>query len=829
MARQSGPLAFCLLVPRLGIEGRIMITVNERGERLCDYYKGCDVWFIPPKVTTRHCPEHRDKKTSRHSARRDHHAEAWETSHLVQWAGRVFDEVTPANDGTLSFEPRDYSSTSLPGLPRFISVDGEGIGRGKDHRYVLLGVGQEQREWPDGVRDITEIFSFLYDQFLANPDAVFAGFFLGYDFNMWLRLLPRERAWRLLTEKGRASRRRKTVTAQKLGPFPVEYQGWEFDILGMKRFKLRRKGAGKFMFINDAGPFYQTSLLTAIDPKSWREPIVSPDEYALIKQGKERRDSATLDDDMRMYNRLENEILARLIDRLADGLSRADVRLKKQQWFGPGQAAQAWMHRIGTLEKTTEAVRDLAKRKLGPVAANEGSDVKQAETFYDAIQASYYGGWFEIPVHGHVPGLTYEYDLNSAYPAIASKLPCMCGKWVMGKGTPAGKLTHQWITGQAKTLRDRKLRLCHVRVQGRDKHLGPLPYRHPDGRILRPRYTFGWYWQHEIDAAKRAGLISEITYYEWLEYTPCHHEPPLRQLEGLYQSRLRIGKDTPAGKAFKLVYNSVYGKFAQSVGEPAYGNSAYASLIVSGCRTRILDAIATHPDKSAAVAMVATDGLYFLSPHPGIDAERSAYLKANPRDKDDERLGHWSRSEKKNLTLFKPGVYWDDKAREAIAKGDAPRFKSRGINAADFSKSIARVDKQFSGWTDNPAGDYVWPAVSFRARFTQVSVLQGLQWTQGLDDAKQNAAYRKVAGLIQEGKVLTQDSNPDVKRNVSAIKYDSKYRIYRSEPHAGSYLWPESTPYDKSFGLEDDTEGFSGYATPDGPAMMQFRQALGVG
>jgi hypothetical protein len=118
---------------------------------------------------------------------------------------------------------------------------------------------------------------------------------------------------------------------------------------------------------------------------------------------------------------------------------------------------------------------------------------------------------------------------------------------------------------------------------------------------------------------------------------PCDHEPPLRHLEGLYQPRFGIGKDTPEGKAFKLVYNSVYGKFAQSVGEPVYGNPAYASLITRGCRTRILDAIATHPRRSAAVAMMATGGVYFLTPHPQIDARRAAWLAANPRERDDER------------------------------------------------------------------------------------------------------------------------------------------------------------------------------------------------
>lgn len=680
-------------------------------------------------------------------------------------------------------------SVNKPRVTEFIGVDGEGIGRGQNHHYVLLGVGDVQREWPEGVTDLTELFRFLYDCYLANPDAIFSGFYLSYDFNMWLKLLPRERAWMLISPQGIGKRARRSAMGARLGPFPVEWRDWEFDQLAFKRFKLRPRGSDKWLYICDAGPFFQTSLLKAIDPTKWQEPIVTPEEFELIKTGKERRDSAALDDDMRFYNRLENEVFARLMKRLELGLGHANVKLKKQQWFGPGQAAQAWMRLGNKLIATTSATR------RSPIEVLE------------AAIATYYAGWFEIPIHGHIPGVTYEYDVNSAYPFVSSNLPCLCGRWRHGKGTPP-RNTHA-------------LRMVRVYVWGKDPCLGPLPYRREDGRILRPRYTAGWYWQHEVNAAKRAGLVRDVTYSEYWEYEPCVHFPPLRQLNGLYESRQRIGKDTPEGKAFKLVYNSVYGKFAQSEGEPVFANPIYASLITAGCRTMILDAIATHPQKSAAVAMVATDGVYFLSPHPKLDQRIS------------ERMGDWSRAERHNLTCFKPGVYWDDAARQAITQGRAPQFKSRGINAADFAQSISAVDKLFSSWgswlSGMPPGRDDWPSVTFRARFTQISIKQALDWTAGMseDPAKQIAVYKRLAGVVQEGKKLVQDSYPDVKRNPQQIRFDGS--VWRSEPWDGGPHWPESQPYDRRFGMDDDTGGFSGYAMPEGPAMMTFRQALGVG
>lgn len=678
--------------------------------------------------------------------------------------------------------------------PPFIAIDGEGTGRGSAHKYVLLGVGDKQREWPKGVTDITEIFTFLYDCYTENPDAIYVGFYLGYDFNMWLRCLPRERAWMLLSKAGQRKRQRKSENGHFLGPWPVEYKGWQFDMLAEKRFKLRPGKDSDWMYICDAGPFFQCSLLKAIDPKTWNEPVVTQREYDRVKAGKERRDSAVLDEEMKYYNRLENEILARLMDRYRDGMVRAGVTLKKQQWFGPGQAAQKWMRVVGTLDKVTEAVRDHAKAD---------------PDWWDAVVSTYYGGWFEIPVHGHVPGVTYAYDINSAYPYVASTLPCVCSAWMHGNNTP-----------RVAIRRNSPLVLVRCIARGTDSYLGGLPYRTEDNHVSRPRYTSGWYWLHEIQAAKRAGLINDVTYYEWYAYEPCGHEPPLKTLAKLYESRLEIGKDTPAGKAFKLIYNSVYGKLCQSAGTGApFSNPVYASLITAGCRAMILDAIASHPEKSKAVAMVATDGVYFMSEHPSLELS-------------DTELGKWSVTEHVNLTLFKPGIYWDDSAREAIAAGDKPQFKARGISAEDFARAVGDVDTQFAEWGDSwlpgmPPGKEDWPKVEFRSRFSQTTVKQAIQWTDEIKDAaKQNAIYRNCAGVVKENRKLKQDAYPGEKRNPYQAWFDEDRGVWRTAPWDGGPHWPASKPYDKDFGLRDDMDGFADFVSVDGPVMSLFRDVL---
>src|SRR5271166_5639590 len=137
----------------------------------------------------------------------------------------------------------------------FVAIDGEGTGRGTNHRYVLLGIGQNQIENPSGLV-FPEIASFLYQNYLESPDAAYVGFFLGYDFTQWIKTLPQGRAWYLLSNEGIAKRTRRSHA--HLGPFPVKYEGWEFDMLGMKRFRLRPESetGGGWMSICDSGPFF---------------------------------------------------------------------------------------------------------------------------------------------------------------------------------------------------------------------------------------------------------------------------------------------------------------------------------------------------------------------------------------------------------------------------------------------------------------------------------------------------------------------------------------------------------------------------------------------
>lgn len=644
----------------------------------------------------------------------------------------------------------------------FIGVDGEGV-TGEDgiHRYVLFSVGDFALHDNGGELHFDDILAHIWNVHEERPEAAFVGFYLGYDFTQWTKNLPEHRARMLYTNEGKALRQRKASGGNTV-PFPVGWGKWQFDILGMKRFKFRPRGAKEWVYVCDVGSFFQSSFVKAIDPRKWDRPICTQEEYDIIVEGKARRSGAQFDRAMIRYNETENLVLSKLMERLNAGFSNADIRLSRPQWMGPGQASQKWLTNVGC--PTGDEIRE--------ATPNEALEM--------AI-ASYYGGWFEIFAHGHVPGVSYEYDINSAYPFIISRLPCFLhGRWEFGNGdVPNAPYT-----------------LARVSYVGSDNRVGGLPFRAKNGSIRRPSRAIGTYWLHEIEASRNAGLIDEIEVLEWAAYYPCDCPPPLASIAELYEKRLEVGKNAPEGIALKLVYNSAYGKMAQSVGQPKYANPLYASLITAGCRTQILGAIASHPRGTRDLLMVATDGVYFRSRHPGLEISPS-------------ELGKWDETEKHNLTLFMPGMYWDDKSRAAIKAGGTPVLKSRGVNAADLATQIGTIDRKFRKFDG-----VTFPKVKLKVNFAMVSPALALA----------RGKWETCGDVIENGERVL-DAYPASKREPWSLYLENG--VWWSYPYQPDNA-RESKPYDRRFG-GPESESDAPFITPDGDDMMLLSEVLKSG
>ncbi len=694
-------------------------------------------------------------------------------------------------------------------LPEFIAVDSEGIGKGRAHRGVLVGVGERQYV----ARDIRaglqweETFRFLYECFEQNPKAAYVGFYLSYDFNQWLRSLPKDKAWLLLSPGGKAVRKMKEMHTRRTH-HPVRLEGWEIDMLGFKRLSIRPRVCQcaerkmvkcihpqkPWMSICDAGPFFQMSFASLTHPDMWRDdpggPICTKAEWDKLFAGKNRRATAKLDKEMKEYNALENILLARVMDRLAGGFIGMGIRLAKDQWYGPGASASKWLSNHDTLKR-----KELVK--LVP------------DWFLDACVKSYFGGWFEIFSHGIILGETHNYDINNAYPFASSKLPHICGQCSYRRGRGAYKGTGKYV-------------LVSATVQAKGNRIGPVPYRDPKGSILRPRISRGWYWASEMDAAIRAGLVAttKTQYHEWVEFIPCNNSAPYAEVEELYDRRLRVGKNSAAGLSIKLTNNSLYGKWAQSEGEAPFNNWLYASYITSHCRSQILDAIATHPGGADSVLMVATDGILFDTPHPTLPVSK--------------RLGEWDYSTYTDVVLFKPGVYWHRQGKEALLK-----VKSRGVPKQEFITGIAEVEYHFRTMLRKKSvpGDAIVSSTIYHEDEDMWCKLDGARAWPNFDvpvnfrmkscRAALNEGNWSSAGVVQEQVWVRQDSDPSSKRaspfyNHRKGRIDTRIHTLPPNQIQTRYYGEVSYP------ATNDDCGFEGHATAEfkslGPVIAKTRK-----
>jgi hypothetical protein len=776
----------------------------------------------------------------------------------------------------------------------FIGIDGEGINHcdergiiiGRD--YVLLSVtGCEPLHKNGEPLTLPEIFDWLYNTVRAShPNACFVGFSIGYDLAQWMKDLPHSRAASLYTKDGIKKRRR---NIEHMPPFPVYWRHdpehsereWELDSLGDKRLKFRpylgpyRAHEGEkttdanrnklsWMYVCDTFSFFQCSFLKAIDPQSRVKAKLPPylttqEDYELILEGKARRADAQFDADMIRYNQAEVDVLAALMREVNEGLVQNHVRLKRPQFFGPGQVAQAFLDhtleipRLLSMNTAADAeAREKLLQKLPAYIADAatachnhaycgreyipvtGKNVREhvPDCFRDAGRKSYYGGRFEVFYHGKFRGTCYEYDINSAYPAVMCQLPCLFhGDYLDGKGNPYDALpaNRGFGVGNGKVL------CCaYVTVTGSHPRMAALPWRGKDGRILFPHIVKGWYWLHEIEAAQRAKLIDRVDWHEWVAYIPCDCPPPLGWIETLYQERAAMGegKNAPSGVGKKLGYNSIYGKFAQSVGNPKYGNAVYASLITAGCRCIVLDAIASHPAGAYGVLNIATDGVYFGSRHLSLEIDKT-------------KLGAFDETPRSNMTFYKPGCYWDDNARELVkqylyreafdnmqwggtriwqsecAKGaidrslDGLKMKARSVNLKTLAEHIFEIDRLFARMKPYDP----WPVLMIPITFSVISprtALMRRKWSE--------------AGRVQNDREMKYGSDPAEKRQATGRGFSAPWtyapdvealRLFGMEPTPED---TETTYYDQRFG--EDTFVREDMVFPDGKLNDQLEGVL---
>ena len=442
-----------------------------------------------------------------------------------------------------------------------------------------------------------DCLEFLLD--LGTRDARVCGYYLSYDWTMILRDLDNMALYTLF---------RPELRSRPNGAFSrVEYKHYQIHWLAGAVWL--RDDRGRKVTIWDLGKYYQGPFVDAL--KDWK---IRPDVQDEIARMKRRRSRFTYKEisSIRKYCMHECEALAEFA--AAVDQAHTDADLKPRGWFGPGSTASALLKRHDIQEK---------RGVLSP-------------SMIEPVACAFFGGRAEISRTGRVEGPISGYDISSAYPYHASRLPCLeHGRWELvarERALTGARVAGALVHGHIRPL---------TRPRPRQAAWGPLPVRLANGSIVFPRSgASGWWWRDEWLAAREGwnGLEFDRAYILKRE---CDCKP-FAFLPELFAHRRKIGKETGEGKVLKLALNSCYGKLAQTIGGAQYASRVWAGMITSGTRAQVLDLMLRHK-RLDSVLMIATDGL-FSTEQLDVDPEIV--------------LGGWERAEYESITLIRPGIYW---------------------------------------------------------------------------------------------------------------------------------------------------------------------------
>ena len=526
---------------------------------------------------------------------------------------------------------------------RWIGVDGEGVGR-DPHRYVLLACSEgDYIESRTGLSTV-DCLEFLLD--LSTRDARVCGYYLSYDWTMILKDLDNSALFTLFRPELRA--RGNSFERVK---FKKRYElHWLAGAMWIRDTKTKRK-----LTVWDLGKYYQGPFVNALQDWKIREDVQK--EIAAMKK---RRSVFTWReiDRIRQYCFSEFEALAEFAGAVEQAHTDAD--LTPRGWFGPGSTAGVLLKRHNIQER-----RGILPPRM-----------------LEAVAIAFAGGRAEISRNGYVRGPIHGYDISSAYPYHASRLPCLeHGRWE--------RVTRERDLGG----RGRAHALVHGHIHHCPGSWGPLPVRLPKGSIVFPRGgASGWWWRDEWLVARRGwrkGLKFDHAYVLRQE---CDCKP-FEFIPALFDHRRAVGKETGEGKVLKLALNSLYGKLAQTIGKAQYASRAWAGMITSGTRAQVLELMLRHKSLDN-VLMIATDGLFSTEQ---LEVDKQIVL------------GGWEHKEHDSITLVRPGIYWLGGAqilpfpvkaqaeseqvavRSLDAVGGAIHVRDRIGNAAELPERLVHV------------------------------------------------------------------------------------------------------------------------------------------
>lgn len=500
---------------------------------------------------------------------------------------------------------------------RFAGVDGESV----NNRYTLLAWATDDGADDDWIECAQGLSTRACLTFLTDiPKEIRCwGFAFGYDVNMMLADVPVATVTRLYEEGACYWREFRIAYTPGKKLTVSRYQGQG------KQRKLVRS-----VTVWDMFTWIQTSFATWIT--AWE--LASADEIERIVTMKSKRAVFSADDDeeIRRYCLSECRYLAAGARRLVELISAAGVNVST--YYSPATISKAMLKREHVMEHRTDVPPEIER----------------------AVDAAYMGGRAEVSMIGPVAGPLWQYDIRSAYPAMAVGMPCLsCGTW---QHRTALKWTTRNITPWSL-----------VRVSWRPKKgnpnpvWGPLPVRPRTGSLRWPTHGTGWYWGVEVLAAMRHATVDVKDV--WTYTTSCDHRP-FDYLKDLYtERRRRKAEGDPAEFVLKLALNATYGALAEHPHKadevPKYRCLAWAGWITAATRAALLDVLTDD------VVLMATDCLLSC-------AELPVTLG--------DGLGQWEVKRYDQMFIAGTGIYY------GLVGGEWSTTKTRGFESGVLTREM---------------------------------------------------------------------------------------------------------------------------------------------
>jgi hypothetical protein len=483
--------------------------------------------------------------------------------------------------------------------------DGETI----DDNYVLLG-NSEKYIFNVGGLSLIESLDFLFNDNKENEIGFF--FRIDYDLNMIFANSDFEKDEKLICDFFDGEQ-------IKIGGYNLTY--YRHKILIMRKGKKRKN-------FYDVSNFLQTSFLKTLDKF---EIEISKKDLEFIEKFKDKRSGFTYDEIQQIieYNKKECKYGIDLVKRIYDLLPND---LKTTKLYGSSSIAHKFLKNY-EMEKVNFFFLDILNSK--------------------PFENAYFGGRMEALKIGKFDKC-YKYDINSAYPTTINEL----------REVRSVEINNKFDIKKDKIV---STNLYFIEFEINDYNsIGLLPFRLKSGYLIFPKKVKNYFYGVEIIEALKfpnttIKIKQEIKIGLGLELFN-------NQIKELYDLRLKLKKKNDLRQyIYKILINSIYGKFAQQTGRKTFLNFYYAGLITASTRAKLLNAVRGYENE---IIFFATDGILSKKKLPNVLIN--------------QKLGGWDFERYISAYVVQSGVY------QLIDHDGVKHYAERGFRA-DFPKLLRDV------------------------------------------------------------------------------------------------------------------------------------------